>query len=61
MKTKSGDELSEAARDADFYRPIDMKKLYARFTVSGEEEIGGRMAYLIEATNADSTVEKDVF
>jgi hypothetical protein len=61
LKMKSGDELSEATRDADFYRSINMKKLYTKFAVPGEEQIGGRMAYLVEGTNADGTIEKIYF
>jgi zinc protease len=61
LKTKSGDELSEATRDADFYRPINMKKLYTKLAVSGEEQIGERMAYLVEGTNADGTIDKVYF
>lgn len=61
VKTKSGDELSEAARDADFYRPINMKKLYSKLVVSGQEEIDGQMAYVVEAASADGSVEKIYF
>jgi zinc protease len=61
VKTKSGDELSESARDADFYRPINMKKLYEKLALTGQEEIGGQMAYSLEATSADGAVEKIYF
>ena len=58
VKTKSGEELSEAARDADFYRPININKMYSKIAVTGQEEIEGRTAYLVEATSTDGTVEK---
>jgi hypothetical protein len=61
VKTKSGDELSESARDADFYRPINMKKLYSKVAVTGQEAIDGQMAYVVEATSADGTIEKIYF
>lgn len=61
VKTKSGEELSETARDADFFRPINMKKRYMKLAVTGEEKIGGQMAYLLETTSADGAVEKIYF
>jgi len=50
LREQSGAELAETGRDADFYHPMDLHKLYAKFTVSGEEKIGDRETYVVEAT-----------
>jgi zinc protease len=61
VKTKSGKELSEASRDADFYRPINISKMYSKIAVAGDDEIEGREAYLVQATDPDGGVEKIYF
>jgi zinc protease len=61
VKIKSGEELSEAARDADFYRPININKMYSKIAVTGQDEVEGRKAYLVEATEPDGGVEKIYF
>jgi hypothetical protein len=50
LREQSGAELAEARRDADFYHPLDLRRLYAKFTVSGAEKIGDRDTYVLEAT-----------
>ncbi|HXO44380.1 MAG TPA: hypothetical protein VN846_02820 [Candidatus Cybelea sp.] len=50
LREQSGAELAEARRDADFYHPLDLRKLYTKFTVSGAEKIGDRDTYVLEAT-----------
>lgn len=49
LREQSGAELAEARRDADFYHPLDMRRLYTKFTVIGTEKIGERNAYVMEA------------
>jgi zinc protease len=49
LREQTGAELSEARRDADFYHPLDIKKLYSKLTVTGREKIGDREAYVLEA------------
>lgn len=50
LREQTGPELVETRRDADFYRPLDLSRLYAKFTVRGREEIRERDTYLVEAT-----------
>jgi len=48
-KEKSGAQLVEAARDADFYRPLHMQKTYAKLAVTGEQKVGDRDAWQLRA------------
>lgn len=50
LREQSGAELAEARRDADFYHPLDLRRLYTKFTMSGTEKIGDRDTYILEAT-----------
>jgi hypothetical protein len=50
LREQSGAELAEARRDADFYHPLDLRRLYTKFTVSGTEKIGDRDTFILEAT-----------
>jgi len=55
-------ELEETQRDADFYRPLDLKTLYKKITVVGAEKIGDRDTYLVEGTiEGSSDPEKMYF
>jgi zinc protease len=49
LHVQSGVELSEARRDADFYHPLDLKKLYTKLTVVGVEKVNDKDAYQVEA------------
>lgn len=48
LREQSGAELAEARRDADFYHPLDLTKLYTNFTVTGKEKIGDRETYVMQ-------------
>lgn len=61
LQAKSGAELLEAKRDADFYHPLDLHKLYAKFTVAGTEKIDAHDAYLVEATLPEGGADKMYF
>jgi len=50
LREQSGAELAEARRDADFYHPLDLRRLYTKFTVSGGGKIGDRDTFILEAT-----------
>jgi hypothetical protein len=60
-RDQSGAELMEASRDADFYHPLNLKKLYSKFAVTGTENIDGKDAYVLEATAPDGSVDKMYF
>jgi hypothetical protein len=49
VREQAGAELSETRREADFYYPLELKKLYTKLTVTGTEKIGDRTAYVLEA------------
>jgi hypothetical protein len=40
-------DVGRAARAADFYEPLNLKKQYAQIAVRGIEKVNGRDAYLI--------------
>lgn len=50
VRVLTGAELDDAKREADFYHPLDLKKLYAKMTVTGTDKVGDRQAYVVEAT-----------
>src|SRR5215469_3346630 len=55
IRERSGDELQETKRGADFYHPLDSRKIYSKLTVAGAEKIDGRDAYVVEAWAGDLT------
>ena len=61
LREQSGAELSEARRDADFYHPLDMRKLYTKLTVVGTEKIGDRDTYEVEADVPEGDPDKIYF
>jgi len=50
LREQSGAELAEARRDADFYHPLDLRRLYTKLTVTGTEKIGDRDTFILDAT-----------
>jgi zinc protease len=61
LRELSGAELSEARRDADFYHPLDLRKLYTKLTVTGTEKVDDRDAYRLEGTVADGDPDEIYF
>jgi hypothetical protein len=61
LRVLSGSELEDAKREADFYHPLDLKKLYKTMTVTGTEKVGDRDAYVVEATSSDRDPDKMYF
>jgi zinc protease len=49
LREQTGVELSEARRDADFYHPLDLKKLYTRLAVVGPDKVDDQDTYELEA------------
>jgi hypothetical protein len=49
LREQTGAELTEVKREADFYHPLDLRKLYATLAVAGTEKIGERTVYVVEA------------
>ena len=50
LQEQTGAELTEVKREADFYRALDLRKLYAKLRVAGTEKVGERTAYVLEAS-----------
>lgn len=61
LRVLSGAELEDARREADFYHPLDLKKLYASMTVTGTEKINDRDAYVLEASTGAGDPDKMYF
>jgi zinc protease len=61
LRVLTGAELDDAKREADFYHPLDLKKLYTKMTVTGTEKVGDRDAYVVEATPAQGDPDKMYF
>ncbi|HXW61098.1 MAG TPA: hypothetical protein VEJ45_00735 [Candidatus Acidoferrales bacterium] len=49
LRDLTGTELAEIRRESDFYHTLDLRKLYAKFTLTGKQEIGERETYVVEA------------
>jgi hypothetical protein len=61
LRVLSGAELDDARREADFYHPLDLKKLYASMTVTGTEKINDRDAFVVEASTGSGDPDKMYF
>jgi zinc protease len=61
LRVLSGAELDDARREADFYHPLDLKKLYAQLTVTGTEKVGDHDAYVVEASTGAGDPDKMYF
>jgi zinc protease len=61
LKEETGAGLASAKREADFYHQLDLRKLYAKLTVTGVEKAGGNDAYVLEATTAEGATDKLYF
>jgi zinc protease len=61
LRVQSGDELAQVERDADFYHPLDLEKLYLKLSVAGIENVNGHDAFVVEGTIPDGGVDKMYF
>jgi hypothetical protein len=61
LKEKSGAQLEETARDADFYRPLHMEKTYTKLSVVGKDSVGDRDAWVVEADLPEGGADKLYF
>lgn len=61
LREMTGAELQETRRDSDFYHPLDLKKIYSKFTVTGMEKVRERDAYVVEASLAEGGGDKLYF
>ncbi|MCA1594738.1 MAG: c-type cytochrome [Acidobacteria bacterium] len=57
----SEQDLAELERDADFYKDINLKRLYGPMNVKGKEKIGEQQAYVVEAKSNKGSSERLYF
>jgi zinc protease len=61
LREETGAALASSKREADFYHPMDLRKLYPKLAVTGTEKVGDHDTYVLEATNADGKTDKMYF
>ena len=61
LREKSGAELATTKLDAYFHRELNIKKLYPKIMLKGEDKVGDRAAYVLEATPPEGDPEKWYF
>jgi len=61
LHEQTGVELEEARRDADFYHPLDLRKLYTKLTVVDMEKVNDGDAYKVEAEIPDDAPDEIYF
>jgi zinc protease len=61
LTEKTSEELAKACRDADFYRDLNLKTIYANLTPKGLEKVGGEDAYVLEAKPSAGSLERLYF
>jgi photosynthetic reaction center cytochrome c subunit len=57
----SEQDMAELERDAEFYKDLELKRLYSQMRVGGRERIGDREAYVIEARSRTGSTERLYF
>jgi hypothetical protein len=50
VREQTGPELYEARREADFYHPLHIEKLYSKLNLVGQEKLAERSVYLVEGS-----------
>lgn len=61
VRDETGAELEDTRLDSDFYHPLDLHKLYSKFTVTGAEKIGEHNTYVVEAARPGADPDKLYF
>jgi zinc protease len=61
LRTETGAELEDTRFDSDFYHPLDLRRLYSKFTLLGTEKIGEHDAYVVEGTRPGADSDKMYF
>lgn len=61
VQTKNGDELSGAAKDADFRREVRLKELYPDLAFKGTETLDGEAVHVLESQPTPSSQERFSF
>ena len=61
MREKTGTELADTKRDAEFHRFLKMKEIFPKMTVTGKDKVGDHEVYVVAATTAGGSTEKYYF
>lgn len=61
VREKTGDELAKARRDAEFQRPLTMKKIFPDLAFKGVEQVGGEPASVLESKPSPGSLERFYF
>ena len=61
LRHLDGVELAATQRESDFYRPINLARLYKRLAVIAKERLDGRDVYVVEAAPENGNPEKLYF
>jgi len=61
LRVLTGGELDDARREADFYRPLDLRKNYSKLTVTGIERVNEHDTYVVEAVRGNGAQDKMYF
>jgi len=61
LRDLTGDELTDTKREADFYRPLDLQKIYSKISVQGTDKVGDHDAYVVEASTGSGDPDKLFF
>ena len=61
LREKAGEELAQMKLSSELHRDIKLKSLYPKMELLGKEKVGGRDAYVIQATPAETSPQKMYF
>lgn len=61
LRELSGDELTDTKREADFYRPLDLQKIYSKLAVTALDKAGDHDVYVVEASTGQGDPDKLFF
>jgi hypothetical protein len=61
IRVKEGEELAKTKRDADFYRYLNLKKLYPDLAYKGTEKMGDEEVRVLESRPSASSKERFSF
>jgi len=56
-----GQELSSAARSAEFYQAIKLRALYPKLALKGKDKVGTQETYIVEGDPGDGTLRRMYF
>jgi hypothetical protein len=61
LRVLTGGELDDARREADFYHPLDLRKIYSKLTVTGIERVNEHDTYVLVAERENGAPDKMYF